>query len=67
MKYENKTKKQLIDELEEKRLRVAELEVSETERKRFEESLKAEQERLELTLRSVSGGITNAKLSYLKN
>ncbi len=67
MKYENKTKKQLIDELEEKRLRVAELEVSETERKRFEESLKAEQERLELTLRSVGGGITNAKLSYLKN
>ena len=47
MRDEDKTKKQLIDELVESRRRIAELGGSETERKRAEETLKEYSERLE--------------------
>jgi phage regulator Rha-like protein len=40
MKDERKTKEQLINELVEMRQRIAELEASETERKRTEEALR---------------------------
>lgn len=47
MKDENKTKEQLMNELEELRHRITELEASETERKRAEEELKRERGRAE--------------------
>jgi PAS domain S-box-containing protein len=46
MKYERKTKDQLIKELAELRQRIAELEASETERKQAEEALRESEERL---------------------
>jgi PAS domain S-box-containing protein len=45
MKLENKTKRQLISEIEELRQRIGELEKSETDRKRAEEALRESEER----------------------
>ncbi|MEA3459351.1 MAG: GAF domain-containing protein, partial [Chloroflexota bacterium] len=47
MKEQDKTKEQLIDELAEMRQRVAELEASETERRRAEEALRESEERFQ--------------------
>jgi len=59
MKYGNKTKKQLINELEELRQQIIELEASETERNQVEDSL---QDKTELLT-----AITEAMTTYLED
>jgi PAS domain S-box-containing protein len=57
MKDKDKTKKQLINELAELRQRIAELEASETERKRVQEALRESEEKLRHLFESVTDGI----------
>ncbi len=56
MKDEEKTKKQLVNELMLLRQRIAELEEAEGERRRAEEALRNSQERLNLALKSSKAG-----------
>ena len=51
MKDRNKTKEQLINELGKLRQRISELEKSEGERKKVEESLRLDESRLEALLK----------------
>jgi len=57
MKEQDKTKEQLIDELADLRQRIAELEASETERKRAEEPMQRQREELQTIIDSVSAYI----------
>jgi len=57
MRNADKTKEQLINELVQMRQRIAELEASETERRRAEEALRQSQEELRKMLESVTDGI----------
>jgi PAS domain S-box-containing protein len=57
MKDKDKTKDQLINELAELRQRIAELEASETERKRVQEALRESEEKLRHLFESVTDGI----------
>jgi PAS domain S-box-containing protein len=63
MRDEDKTKKQLITELAELRQRIAELEASETKRKRAEEQILVANERLQYLLSSTSAVIYTARTS----
>ena len=60
MKDEDKTKKQLINELTELRQRIAELQASEAERKRAEAALRESEQRY----RQIFGGIGDAVMVY---
>jgi PAS domain S-box-containing protein len=57
MQDQNKTKMQLIIELGKLQQRIAELEISENERKRAEEALRESESRLRIVLESVQTGI----------
>jgi len=57
MQDQNKTKRQLINELVKLQQRIAELEISENERKRAEEALRESESRLRIILESVQTGI----------
>jgi PAS domain S-box-containing protein len=57
MKYKDKTKEKLINELSKLRQRISELEASETERKRAEEALKASEEKFKNIYESVADGL----------
>ncbi len=57
MKDSDKTKEQLINELEEMRQGITKLEASEAERKQAEEKLREAQEQLRIALESITDGI----------